>query len=156
METPSRVLPEPRSFAGTAITVAAIAALPFALLSSILFAAAEQLSFGAVLPIGLGAGVAFGVLYGVAVAFLFKGQTATIDVADRKDFVARLDVATSQLGYRPATHTEDFLTYRPSLRAGLASGRISVQMRDETALIVGPKVLVKKLLRRLETPAAQP
>ena len=146
--TPS-LLPEPRSYFGTAIMVGSITALPFAIVWSGLFAATQGLSFGQVLPLGLGGGVFFGLFFGLTMAFFLKGKTADIDYSDKKGFVARLNVAMSQLGYNPATQSEDFLTYKPSFQAGLAAGRISVQLHEDHAIIVGPRTYVKKLVHRL-------
>lgn len=149
MKAAPSLLPEPRSYAGTAILLGAITALPFAILWSLLFAAIQQQSVGEILPFGLGAGLFFGVSFGLALAFFLKGEKATVDVEDRKDFVSRLNVAMSQLGYNPATEAEDFFTYKPSFQAGLAAGRIAVQLQGRRAVIVGPKMYVKKLLTRL-------
>jgi hypothetical protein len=146
---PGSALPEPRSYASTAIMFAAITGLPFAILWSLLFASIQGVSITEVLPFGLGAGMFFGLFFGLTMAFFLKGETATVFVSDRKAFVSRLNVATSQLGYNPATQTEDFFTYKPSFQAGLAAGRIAVQLFERRAVVVGPKIYVKKLLRRL-------
>jgi hypothetical protein len=112
-------------------------------------AAALARPFGEVLPFGLGFGIFFGVFFGFTMAFFQKGETVTIEVTDRKAFIAQLNVATSQLGYNPATQTDDFFTYKPSFQAGLASGNISVQLQAGQAIIVGSKIRVKKLVKRL-------
>ena len=149
MTTRASLLLEPRSYAGTAIMLGATTALPFAILSSWLFAAMERRSFGEILPIGLAAGLFFGLFFGLTMAFLLMGKTAIVEVADKKGFVSRLNVAMSQLGYNPASQTDDFLTYKPSFQAGLAAGRISVQLQEGHAVVVGPKMYVTKLLQRL-------
>ncbi len=151
MKAAPSLLPEPRGYAGTAIMLAAMTALPFAILWSWLFAAMRQRPFGEILPFGLGAGLLFGVFFGLTMAFFLKGETATVEVTDTRRFVSQLNVAMSQLGYNPATHTEDFFTYKPSFQAGLAAGRISVQLQERHAVVVGPKMYVKKLLKRLAT-----
>jgi hypothetical protein len=151
MKTAPSLLPEPRSYAGTAIMLGAITALPFAILWSWLFAAMQQRSFGEILSFGIGAGLFFGLFFGLTMAFFLKGETATVEVRDAKGFVSRLNVAMSQLGYNPATQTEDFFTYKPSFQAGFTAGRISVQFQDGQAVVVGPKMYVKKLLKRLAT-----
>src|SRR5262249_42835450 len=143
------LLPEPRSYAGTAILFGAFTALPFALMWTLLFAAMQQQSFGEILPFGLGAGLFFGVFFGLTMGFFLKGESVAVEVADRQAFVSRLNVAMAQLGYNPATQSEDFFTYKPSLQAGLAAGRIAVQLEQGRAVIVGPKMYVKKLLKRL-------
>jgi hypothetical protein len=129
----------------------AITALPFGLLWSLLFAAMQQQSFGEILPFGLVAGLLFGLLMGLTMAFFLKGETATVDVSDERDFISRLNVAMSQLGYNPATRADDLFTYKPSFQAGLAAGRIAVQLQPGRAVVVGPKMYVRKLLKRLAT-----
>jgi hypothetical protein len=149
VKTTLPLLPEPRSYAGTATLLGAVTGLPFTVLYAWLVGALLQRPFGEMLPCGLGAGVFFGVSFGLVMARCFKGETATVKVAEPKGFVQRLNVALAQLGYHPATQAEDFLTYRPSVQAGLAAGRVSVQLRDGQAVIVGPKLYVEKLLTRL-------
>lgn len=126
-----------------------ITALPFGILWSWLFSFLQQRPFGEILPFGLGAGLFFGLFFSLAMAFFLKGETATVEIADKKEFISWLNVALSELGYYPTTQFEDLLTYKPSFQAGLAAGRISVQLRDGRAVVVGPKMYVKKLLMRL-------
>ncbi|MCC7138005.1 MAG: hypothetical protein IT460_06200 [Planctomycetes bacterium] len=121
------------------------------MLWSWLSAVIQQRSFGEFLPFGLVAGVVFGLVFGLTMARLFKSETATVEVADRKRFVSALNVATAQLGYNPASRSEDFFTYKPSFQAGWAAGRISVQIGEQRAVIVGPKMYVQKQLGRLGT-----
>lgn len=151
MKTTPSLLPEPRSYAETAIMLGAITALPFAVLWSWLFSAMQQRSFGEILPFGLIAGLLFGLFFGLGMAVFFKGETATVDVSDKKRFVSTLNVAASRLGFNPASQSDDFFTFKPSFSAGLAAGRISVQLKEGQAVIVGPKIYVKKLLKRLVT-----
>jgi uncharacterized protein (DUF1501 family) len=149
MKTTLSLLPEPRSYAGTAIMLGAVTGLPFAVLWTWLDSAMLQRSFGELLPVGVGVGLFFGVSFGLTMAFFLKGKTATVAVAEPKGFVNRLHVAMSQLGYHPATQIEDFFTYAPSFQAGLAAGRMAVQLQEGQAVIVGPKMYVEKLLQRL-------
>jgi hypothetical protein len=151
MKTAPSLAPEPRSYVGTAMTIGAITALPFSILWSWLFASMQQRSFGEILPFGMATGFFFGLFFGLTMAFFLKGATTTIKVADKKGFVSHLNVAMSELGYNPATQTDDFFTYKPSFQAGLAAGRISVQLTEGQAVVVGPKMYIKKLLKRLAT-----
>jgi hypothetical protein len=134
---------------------AALTALPFAILWSWLFATMQHRTFGEILPLGLLAGILFGVLFGITMAFFFKGDTITIAVHDKGSFAARLHIAISQLGFQPAGQTPQFLqdywffTYKPSFQAGLLSGRIAVLIYDDEATIVGPKIYVAKLQKKL-------
>lgn len=133
---------EPQSYAGTAVRVGAL----FAIGWSGIFAWMEELRFMEVLPFGLLAGLFFGLI----MAFYLKGETTTLEVGgDKRDFVSRVNIATWRLGYCPATQTEDFFTYRPSLELGTAGWRISVQLHDDQAVIFGPKMSVERLLKVL-------
>lgn len=53
MKAKSSLLPEPRSYAGTALKVGSHTAPPFALLWSWLFGVAQERPFAEILPIGL-------------------------------------------------------------------------------------------------------
>jgi len=151
MKTKPSLLPEPRSYIGTAIMLGVITALPFAIGWSWLFASMQQRPFGEILPFGMGAGFFFGLFFGLTMAFFLKGETTIIKIADKRGFVSQLNVAMSQLGYNPATQADDFFTYKPSFQAGLAAGRISVQLTGGQAVVVGPKMYIRKLLKRLAT-----
>jgi hypothetical protein len=151
VKTGHSLLPEPRSYASTAIMLGAPSALFFSIGMSLMLAATYHLDFGKVLPYGFVAGLFFGLFGGLTMAFFLKGETATIEVRDVKDFIPRLNVAMSQLGYFLATQTENFFTFKPSFWAGLAAGPIAVQLREGQAVVVGPKMYVKKLIKRLAT-----
>ena len=136
-----------RSYGGTALMLGSASALPFALVFSWLLAAMMQRPFGEVIPISLGAGLLFGVLFGLTMAFFLKGETAAVKYIDEAAFLARLNIAVSQLGYNPAVQSERFVTFKPSFQAGLAAGRIAVQLQEGEAVIVGPRIYVHKLLK---------
>jgi hypothetical protein len=124
-------------------------ALPFGLLSAWLDAAITNRTFGEVVPVGLGAGLLFGLLFGLTMGFLLKVETASVRYGDNGAFLARLQVAMAQLGYHPASQDGRFFTFRPSFQTGLAAGRIAVQLREGEAVIVGPKMYVRKLLEKV-------
>jgi hypothetical protein len=140
---------ERRSYIDTAFMLVAVLVFPGALVCSWLLAAVLGRPFGEVLPLGFGIGTMFGLSCALIGAVYLKGETATIEVADRRRFIAQLNVATAQLGYNPATQTDGFFTYKPSFQAGLPAGRISVQLQAEQAIVVGPKWYVRMLVKRL-------
>jgi hypothetical protein len=153
MKTKSSLLPEPRSYAGTAIMIGAITALPFAVLWSWLFAAMQDQSFGEILPFGLLAGLLFGLVFGLTMAAVFKAETASVAVSDKQHFISTVNSALSQFGYTPASQFDDFFTYKPSFQAGLVAGTISVQLTEQQAVIVGPKIYVNKLFKYIDNPS---
>src|SRR5437660_79206 len=111
METGPSLLPEPSSYALTAIRSGTIFGLLFAILFSLVSASQKEL-FGGILLIGLFTGLFGGLSFGLIWASFFKGETATVEVGDKKVFVSRLNIAMYQLGYNPATQTDDFFSYK--------------------------------------------
>jgi len=141
---------KPRGFWGTFAMVAGVTALPFALLWSLLFSAMMGMDFGQVLRIGIWTGIAFGLSFGFVMAFFMKADTISIHIQDQGAFMARLNVGLAELGYHPESRTENFLTFKPSFQAGLLAGRISVQIEQSSATIVGPSAYVKKMQKRIQ------
>lgn len=140
---------EPRGFGATALLFASIVSIPFGLALSWAFSALAQTTYPQALPFGICAGAVLGTLFGLAIAVVVRGETVCIDAPDWRGFVSRLNLATAELGYHPATDSNDFLTYKPSYSAGLFSGTISAQRVLEKAIIVGPRMYVRKLRTHL-------
>ena len=140
---------EPRSYLGTAIMVMVVTALPFGILWSVGMTVWMDIPFGSVLPFGLAAGLCFGVPFGFLMALFFRGETIRVRVTDRDDFRALVNIATAQIGYYPESQFPDLLVYKPSVQAGLLAGRISVQFDGDEAIVVGPKLYVEKLRKKL-------
>ncbi len=140
---------QPRSFWGTFVMLAATTALPFALLWSLLFSLMMGWEFGQVLRVGIWGGIAFGLLFGFVMAFFVKAVTISVAFQDKEAFLQRLNVALAELGYHPQSQTKTFLTYKPSFQAGLLAGKISVQIEQSSATIVGPSTYLKKLQKRI-------
>lgn len=150
------LLPKPRSFAATMIKAWTISTPLFTIPLTIVFSAMVYFSgeippFGEILRATLICGLIYGFFMGLISAYFFRGEIVIVEVADKEDFVFRLNIAMFQLGYNPASQTEDFFTYKPSLRAGLVADRISVQIQGRRAVIVGPKMHLEELLKRLVT-----
>jgi len=142
---------KPRGFWSTFAMLAAITALPFALLWSLLFSLMMGLEFGQVLSgVGIWSGIAFGLLFGFIMAFFMKAVTISIKFQKKEAFLSQLNVALAEMGYHPESQTETFLTFKPSFQAGLLAGKISVQIEQNTATIVGPNNYIKKLQQRLQ------
>ncbi len=142
---------KPRGFWGTFARLAAITALPFALLWSLLFSSTMGLEFGQVLSgVGIWSGISFGLLFGFIMAFFMKAVTIFIMFQKKQAFLSQLNVALAEMGYHPESQAETFLTFKPSFQAGLLAGKISVQIEQNSATIVGPNNYIKKLQKRLQ------
>jgi hypothetical protein len=134
-----------QSYAGTAVRLA----LPAAIGWSVADAAFEQQRFVEEFVEALPFGLMFGLLFGLILASSLKGETATLEVEDKRDFISQMNKAMWRLGYKPATRTEDLFTYRPSFELGTSGWRMSVEFVDGRAEIYGPKQYVKKLTKAL-------
>jgi len=140
---------QPRSFFGTASMLFGVTSLPFALGSGFLMSLQTGTPFGKMLTVSIPAGLMFGLLFGLIMAAFMKGDTITVTVRDKDDFVTRINVAMSQIGFNPATASGNFLTFKPSFQAGLMAGRFSVAIQGGKATIVGPSMYLKKIKKRL-------
>jgi hypothetical protein len=152
MSIPNR-LSEPRSYLGTAVMFGSVFALPMGLFYSWWQATLQHRAFSECVGPGMLGGVVFGVVFGATIGAFLRGETLAISVSDRQAFLARINIAAAQLGYVPTFATESHVSFRPSWHAGLLAGRLSVQLREHDAVVVGPRLYVKRLALRLEAVA---
>ncbi len=146
MDNAVPVLPQPRQFSTMAFRLAAFSVIPF----TVMWCWSIDDAFLHVLPEAIGIGLVFASCFGTLMGFFLQGEAATVAVANRGGFIARLNAATAYLGYYPAKKKRNFLAYRPAFQSGVAAGWISVQVRDGQARIVGPRLYVRRLVKRLE------
>jgi hypothetical protein len=142
--------PQQQSYATTAAVLGVIMTLLFAVVMTALLAAMER-SFW--LLRGVLAGFTFGVIMGPTMAWLIRqSETATVAFTDKNAFVSRLNAELAPLGYHLATQGENLIMYKfkKGLAAALVPG-ISVQMHGGQSMLVGPKMYVRKLLKRIQT-----
>lgn len=140
---------EPRGFWGTLVTTTAASSLLFMLLLSALFSLVMGVSFGFALPFGIWIGVIFGLCFGLITASLLKVKTISVPIPDRRAFIARMNIRLAELDYHPEHQFENFWTFKPSFQAGILAGRLSVQIEQNSAIIIGPSVYVNKLRKHL-------
>lgn len=154
----------PRGFVGTwavfaakfAILVIVITAVVF-LLIGIAGTLAGEGSFSEWLSImaagvgaGAGVGVGFGLFFGFLNAFNYKASTISISFQNRDDFLPRLNAAINELGFRPESKSRNISIYkRTAFRDKLMKPRISVQMEQNSATIVGPAGYIGKLRKKI-------
>jgi hypothetical protein len=141
---------QPRSYLGTASMLFAVTALPFALGFAFLMSFLTDIPFGRMLTLSIPGGLVFGFIFGLIMAAFLRGTTIAVNVRDRDEFVSRINVAMSELGFNPATASGNFLTFKPSFQAGLMSGMFSVVIQGSKATIVGPIMHANKLQKRLD------
>jgi len=140
---------QPRSYFVVAAMIFGVIALPYTLLMVWFRPAWEGISFGTNLIMTIPEGLMFGIVFGLVGAAFLKGATITVNVGDRDEFISRVNVAMSQIGFYPDTASGNFFTFKHSL-SGFISGKLSVVIKENKATIVGPAMHVKKLKKRLD------
>jgi hypothetical protein len=103
-----------------------------------------------VLVLMLFVSIHFGLWMGLVCGFLLKSKMVTIEFLEPEEFLRRLDKALLKLRYRSINRSGSCMTYKPSFALWpVDSTRISVQISDDCATILGPHVHVSKLERKL-------
>jgi hypothetical protein len=81
--------------------------------------------------------------------FHIRTETLRLPVPDRRIFLRRLVPLLEDLGYDVTPQGTTGLVSRPGFRSLLLGGSVQVQVEGDTARVVGPKVFVELLRRRL-------
>lgn len=113
---------------------------------------AQALAWGRGVPVGenLIAGTVCALIAWLIIArFHIRRHAATLRFQDRETFFANVKTHLGDLGYQPRKESEDALVFRPSFHSSLFGGGITVQADGATAQVVGPKVYVERLQKRL-------
>ena len=147
-------LPEPRGYLATAVRLAAAVAPPFFLIQLALTVLWGDRSVSQELPRAAISTAVFAGCWGLFTGTMFVGVMREVPAPEWSRFVSDLNAATSRLGYRPSSVSDHLLEYSPRWRAGFLAGRVSVQRRDDTAVIVGPRTHVGSLVNLLRVAAA--
>ncbi len=124
----------------------AIMVLLAAIFFSLLYVVFDQVSFWENFTTGVIVGF---IAMSTSSAIMLTGKAAIVEVEDKSTFASRVNTAASQLGYSPATQTENVFIYQPSSwwRLPVFAWPISVHLHDKQAVIVGPKRYVERLLK---------
>ncbi len=140
---------QPRSFAGTVLQLLFIMGLPFGLLLGGAMSMMFGWPYGELLPLWIIVGIVFGLIMGLAMAPKFRGATVEVEFEDTNLFIDSVNIALAELAYSPAVQTRTLLQFKPTFRAGLAAGAITVSIREKSATIVGPKYYTDKIVRQI-------
>jgi len=123
--------------------------LLFSVVSGILFAVLYGTAMHAVngMPLSgaVASGILFGLLFGGAMTWVMKTEMYRAPVTDRQDFLYRTNTMLAKLGYVQESGSDAFFTYKPTFRAGLLAGKITITLGRDEAAIVGPAMHLKRL-----------
>ena len=97
--------------------------------------------------------VCFGLLFGLLAASNYKASTISISFANKDVFITQLKAAMATIGFHPESQNHNTLSYKPSgFREKIMSPRISVQIEQNSATIVGPAQSIKRLKKSIWRP----
>jgi hypothetical protein len=96
------------------------------------------------------AGQVSGFLLSVILTALFKGPKAFLNCAQSSTPLMQIYCALDQIGYARAATLGSVVIFRPRVRAGFASGWITLRERDGRIALAGPYRHLVRLLARLQ------
>jgi hypothetical protein len=85
----------------------------------------------------------------IVAAFHIHRETLVVPLQDRRIFVERLRLLMEGLGYEVTVPADDRLVGRPAFSSMLFGGTLQAELGDTAARILGPKVYLEMLRRRL-------
>ena len=138
---------QPRSYFGTFCIIFPVFTLIFVIVFAISGVLLTETSIQA--NMNIVKSIILSLLLGLIMAARMKRETISVTFQDKQTFLERLNIRLAEIGYHPKIQTETFLTFKPSFRGGLLAVKVSVQVESNSVTIVGPKMLLKKLQKRL-------
>ncbi|MDU1314734.1 MAG: hypothetical protein E6940_11825 [Clostridium septicum] len=85
-----------------------------------------------------------GILSGCAASYL-KIEIETLKVSNTEEFIKVINFVLPQMAYYPESKIDNFITFKPSFEVGLFSSRVTIHIDNNSATIMGPKNIVKRL-----------
>ena len=102
---------------------------------------------------GAACGLFFGAFFGGLMAIVMRPAATTFPVADRDDFLSRLDGEMARLRYRPLTRSEGSQprTYAARTLFHPHAFNITVRVGPGEVTLVGPKANIQALRKQFES-----
>lgn len=143
--------PRTRGFWGTFAVIGSVSAVLFGVLWTLLYSFTRETELGELIKLGAMAGLLFGLLFGFVMALLMQGYNTSMNFTDRAHFLERLTLNLSAMGYKVGAEQNGHVMFKPTWRAGILAGRITVDIGEGVATVSGPQAYVKRLQRRLQS-----
>ena len=140
---------QPRGFWGSFIAIASGTGLAWTLAFTWILSAFMKMNFDQALFIGNISGGLFGIAMGLSMAYFIKAAKLSVVFNDKRNFHSKLNMILAEIGYHPESQTDRLFTYKPSIHTGLLFGKVSVQVEDDSADILGPWYYVDMIEKRL-------
>ena len=109
-----------------------------------------ELNLAGIILAGIASGLLFGALFGLSMAPSLQPTTVRVAFEDQNEFLSIVHAALDNLSYLPKSQSESLHTYKPSWRAGVLAGEISVAMQDGRGALMGPSMYIRRLAREID------
>jgi hypothetical protein len=95
------------------------------------------------------AGILAGLIAGLVGASLNRGVTISVPVKNTKKFTKNLDQALTEMGFHKKSQLEDCTLYEKPNMAGMFSGKVLVQVEQDTASISARSRIMNVLRKKI-------
>ncbi len=94
-------------------------------------------------------GILFGLVAGLLGAYFNRSATISVSFRNKKTFIKTLDQALSEMGFEKKSQLEEFAVYEKSAIRTLFSGKVLVQIDQNSATIIGRSSNIRRLSQRI-------
>ncbi len=94
-------------------------------------------------------GILFGLVAGLVGAYFNRSATISVSFRNKKTFIKTLEQALSEMGFQKKSQLEEFAVYEKSAIRTLFSGKVLVQIDQNSATIIGRSSNIKRLSQRI-------
>lgn len=98
---------------------------------------------------GMIMGLVFGIFAAIGTGLHFRTNIFSIDFVNKPEMLARIKSTMKRIKYALVQEKEDYLVFRPTLGAGIASPKIHIHLFGDRANIYSPVRLIKKIQKGL-------
>ena len=97
----------------------------------------------------VGLGFMCGMVFGTGIGYLVRSTEVEVPVDPSVDIFTRLQLLLLSMGYRLDNQFQKVITFEPTMRAGIFSDRIRVELLQGMIKIGGPVYHLEKIRTKL-------
>ena len=86
-----------------------------------------------------------GIFFGAMTLIFTYRKTIKKSFTNKEDFLNNIDSMLFQIGFKKDYNSKNFFSYKPSFKAGVASGNINITINEKEATITGSRLHIKKI-----------
>jgi hypothetical protein len=136
-----------RSFKDIFLLVFPLTGLLFGGMLYYLFNLNQSGTSGLMMAVALG--FACGIVFGVGIGYLVRSNEIELPMDPSVDIFTRLQLLLLSMGYRLDNQFQKVITFEPTMRAGILSDRIRVELLQGMIKIGGPVYHLEKIREKL-------